>query len=76
MATQSLIQMMCHEMLVLEERELVSLEVKMKWRERKRVLQGDRRTGREHLDEKRVCGFLCLHVHMCSCLHEIEHNRE
>lgn len=35
--TQSLIQMMCREMLVLEERELVSVEVKEKMEGRKEL---------------------------------------
>ena len=42
MPTQSLIQMMCREMLVLEERELVSVEVKEKMEREKKTKVGEK----------------------------------
>lgn len=67
MAIQSLIQMMCREMLVLEEKELVCVEVKWKMeieRERERE-----RAGAEKERDGKMCGFAkrvfaCIFVHM------------
>lgn len=64
MAIQSLIQMMCREMLVLEEKELVCVEVKWKMeRERKKEqAQRKKETGKRVDFQKRV--FACIFVHM------------
>lgn len=63
MAIQSLIQMMCREMLVLEEKELVCVEVKWKMeREReKRVVAKKER-------DRKTCGFAktCVCMHICA----------
>lgn len=64
--------MMCREMLVLEERELVSVEVKGKMeRERKRV-------GGAEKDRERMClTENCVYVDLwtCVCMHICAHAR-
>ena len=70
MPTQSLIQMMCREMLVLEERELVSVEVKEKMEREKKRKGGGGRQEVNVFDRKMcVCGFanVRLHAYLCTC---------
>lgn len=61
---QSLIQMMCREMLVLEEKELVCVEVKWKMeRERKRVgAEKDRKRQKNVWICERVFAWIFVHM--------------
>ena len=66
--------MMCREMLVLEERELVYVEVKGKM-ERERKREG---VGGAEKDRERMClTEKCVHVDLrtCVCMHICAHAR-
>ncbi len=72
MATQSLIQIIRREMLVLEERELVYVEVKGK-KEQKEKEWGGQKRQEENLCDREMCGYgfanVCVCIHICAHAH-------